>query len=294
VRCLDSTPVVDLLMRCGEVVGVAAVPMVGAPTLLLADNVLLATGGYADPYGHTSNTGDTTGDGLALAYRAGSHLRDPEFMQFHPLLARHPVRGILPTTLFDEGAVLRNQRGETFLHRATGQDDREPPRDTMCHAIAAEVAAGRGVGGGVLLDLSAVPESVGESHFKRLWQALRRRGCEPAHDPVRVTIAAHFPLGGVGVDATGATSIAGLYAAGEVCGGLHGANRLGGNGLTEALVLGRIAARTAAETNRPPPAGPAAARIWGGSRSRPRAVGAPQAGPPAVAGSRGDQLGRWA
>ncbi|HSH68871.1 MAG TPA: FAD-dependent oxidoreductase [Deferrisomatales bacterium] len=253
VCILDDTPVIDLLIRDGAVGGVAVAPAGAAPGTLRTGNVVLATGGYAGLFAPSSNTSDTTGDGLALAYRAGASLRDLEFVQFHPLMALHPIRGILPTTLFDDGAVVRNRLGERFLLRETGLEDRETPRDLMSRAIVEEVREGRGVHGGVLLDLSEVPEEVGGAQFGRLWQALHRRGCDPAREPVVVGVAAHFSMGGLWIDATCTTDIVGLYAAGEVTGGLHGANRLGGNALTEAVFMGRVAAHSAAQAARSRP-----------------------------------------
>ncbi len=250
---LDDTPVIDLLVRNGALGGVLATPPGRAPVILRSGNVLLATGGYAGLFAPTSNTSDTTADGLALAFRAGASLRDLEFVQFHPLMALRPIRGILPTTLFDDGAVLRNRLGERFLLGGAGLGDRETPRDLMSRAIVEEVRQNRGVHGGVLLDLSEVPEEVGSTQFGRLWQALRGRGCDPAREPVVVGVAAHFSMGGIWIDANCATDVAGLYAAGEVSGGLHGANRLGGNALTEAVVMGRVAARSAAQVDRSPP-----------------------------------------
>ena len=253
VRILDGAPVIDLLVRDGAVGGVVAAPAGVSPVTIRTGNVLLATGGYAGLFAHTSNTSDTTADGLALAYRAGASLRDLEFVQFHPMMALRPIRIILPTTLFDDGAVVRNRLGERFLRRGAGLGDRETPRDLMSQAIVEEVREGRGVHGGVLLDLSEVPEQVGRTQFGRIWQALRRRGCDPARDPVVAGVATHFSMGGIWIDETCATDLEGLYAAGEVTGGLHGANRLGGNALTEAVVMGRIAARSAAKADWSPP-----------------------------------------
>lgn len=243
---LEDAPVVEFLMEDGRVRGVVAA-RAGAPVVVSSGKgVVLATGGYAGLFSRTSNTSDTTAEGLALAYKAGASLRDLEFVQFHPLMAVRPFRAILPTTLFDDGAVLRNRLGERFLETGTG--DRDSPRDVVAQAIVREVGHGRGVEGGVFLDLSAIPRELGLTSYRRLWHTLLRRGCDPARDPLVVGVAAHFSMGGILIDPSCETGIPGLYAAGEVTGGLHGANRLGGDALTEAVVLGRLAARSAAAT----------------------------------------------
>lgn len=238
----------ELRVREGRVIG-ARIDGPEGPFEAAAGAVVLATGGAGRLYARSDNAADVTGDGLALAYRAGAELRDLEFVQFHPTVAVWPIRGVVPTTLFGEGAVLRNRLGERFLEREAPGGEAEVTRDAMSRAILREVAAGRGNGGpggaGVWLDLSGVtPEAL--RAYPEVWDALRRRGLDPRRQPVRVMPAAHFCMGGIAVDAACATTVPGLFAAGEVAGGLHGANRLGGNALTEALVLGRIAGRSAA------------------------------------------------
>lgn len=238
----------ELLVRDGRVHG-ARIAGPGGPFAAVAGAVVLATGGAGRLYARSDNAADVTGDGLALAYRAGAELRDLELVQFHPTVAVWPVRGVIPTTLFAEGAVLRNRLGERFLaHHAAG-GEATVTRDAMSRAILREVTEGRGEGGpggeGVWLDLSAVAPDVLQA-YPEVWDALTRRGLDPRGQPVRVTPAAHFCMGGVTVDVSGATTLPGLFAAGEVTGGCHGANRLGGNALTEALVFGRVAGRSAA------------------------------------------------
>lgn len=237
-----------LRVRGGRVVG-ARIDSPEGPIEAAAGAVVLATGGAGRLYARSDNAADVTGDGLALAYRAGAELRDLEFVQFHPTVAVWPIRGVVPTTLFGEGAVLRNRLGERFLEHAAPGGEAGVTRDAMSRAILREIAGNRGDAGpggaGVWLDLSGVaPEAL--QAYPEVWDALRRRGLDPRRQPVRVTPAAHFCMGGATVDAACATTVPGLFAAGEVTGGLHGANRLGGNALTEALVLGRIAGRSAA------------------------------------------------
>lgn len=262
----------ELLVRDGRVHG-ARIAGPGGPFAVLAGAVVLATGGAGRLYARSDNAADVTGDGLALAYRAGAELRDLELVQFHPTVAVWPVRGVIPTTLFAEGAVLRNRLGERFLaHHAPG-GEATVTRDAMSRAILREVAEGRGEGGpggeGVWLDLSAVAPEVLRA-YPEVWDALVRRGLDPRRQPIRVSPAAHFCMGGVTVDPAGAATLSGLFAAGEVTGGVHGANRLGGNALTEALVFGRAAGRSAA--------------AWAGTV--PRAGFDPDAFPDPVRGTR--------
>lgn len=233
----------DLRIAGGRVAGARICGPEG-PFEAAAGAVVLATGGAGRLYARSDNAADVTGDGWALAYRAGAELRDLEFVQFHPTMAVWPIRGVVPTTLFGEGAVLRNRLGRRFLEHAAPGGEAGVTRDAMSRAILREVAAGPGPGGdqgpgpaGVWLDLSGVAPEVLQG-YPQVWDALCRRGLDPRRQAVRVAPAAHFCMGGVTVDAACATTAPGLFAAGEVAAGLHGANRLGGNALTEALVLG--------------------------------------------------------
>jgi len=157
------------------------------------------------------------------------------------------VRTILPTTLFGDGAVLRNRYGEAFLSRSVSGGEKVAGRDEMSRAIVEEIQAGRGVRGGVFLDLSAVSAECAQGRYRDLWQLLQRRGGDPAGNWQLVGVTVHFFMGGMVIDSQGRSTVPGLYGAGEVTGGLHGANRLGGNGLMEACVFGRRAGVSAAD-----------------------------------------------
>ncbi|MDX9708748.1 MAG: FAD-dependent oxidoreductase, partial [Trichloromonas sp.] len=237
------------LVRDGErVAGALALDHSGRRLALRARATILATGGGGRLYAGSNNTRDITGDGYALALDAGAALRDMEFIQFHPAMGLTPARIILPTTLFGDGAVLRNRYGERFLLDSVSGGEPVAGRDEMSRAIDRELRAGRGVGEGVYLDLSQVPADLSATRYASLWELLRRRGCDPALNMPTVGLAVHFFMGGMVIDAHGASTVPGLYGAGEVCGGVHGANRLGGNALLEAIVFGRRAgARAAAE-----------------------------------------------
>jgi len=251
----------------------------GRPILFPAKAVVLATGGIGKAYEVTSNSWEYSGDGQALAYRAGAELIDMEFVQFHPTGMVWPpgVRGLLVTeAVRGEGGILRNSLGERFMwkylpedrraeYAATDEeasrwvsalsegrqtDARRPPelstRDNVARAIYTEVREGRGSPhGGVLLDISYLPAD----HVRRKLPSMYEQFKELADvditkGPMEVGPTTHYVMGGIRVNAaTGATTLPGLYAAGEVAGGMHGANRLGGNSLSDLLVFG---ARTGA------------------------------------------------
>lgn len=245
VTLLEHGTVFDLCMDQGRICG--AMAMVGGDVVRIhAEAVVLASGGGGKLFARTNNTRDITADGLALAYRAGAELRDLEFVQFHPVMGIAPLRIIFPTTLFSDGGVLRNRFGERFILDVCPQGEAAATRDTMSRAIDTEIREGRGSQGGIFLDLSAVPADTARSRYGNLWQLFARRGWDLTSRPVIVGNSVHFFMGGVTINEDAQTSISGLFAAGEVSGGLHGANRLGGNALMEAAVFGRIAGCNAA------------------------------------------------
>jgi succinate dehydrogenase / fumarate reductase, flavoprotein subunit len=251
----------------------------GAPVVFPAKAVVLATGGIGKAYSVTSNSWEYSGDGHALAYEAGADLIDMEFVQFHPTGMVWPpgVRGLLVTeAVRGEGGILRNKDGKRFMwdylpedrrgeYAATDEeaatwvtaqsqarvvDARRPPelstRDNVARAIYTEVREGRGSPhGGVFLDISYLPPD----HVRRKLPSMFDQFKELADvditkGPMEVGPTTHYVMGGVRVDAeTGASTVPGLFAAGEVAGGMHGANRLGGNSLSDLLVFG---ARTGA------------------------------------------------
>lgn len=247
VKIIENLMAVSLVREKGRIQGCVAAGEDGRLRHIVCGSAVLACGGGGRLFSRSNNTSEITGDGFALAYEAGARLRDMEFIQFHPAMGIAPVKSILPTTLFGDGAVLRNRRGERFLLNSVPGGEREATRDEMSRAIFAEVENGRGVEGGVLLDLSPIPSEASRSRYGDLWDLLSRRGCDPERDPVVVGLAVHFFMGGMVIDRNGASTVPGLYGAGEVTGGVHGANRLGGNALMEAVVFGRIAGRSAAK-----------------------------------------------
>jgi succinate dehydrogenase / fumarate reductase flavoprotein subunit len=209
--------------------------------------VIMATGGWGRIYKVTSNSWEGTGDGCVLAYDAGAELVDMEMVQFHPTGMVWPpgVRGILVTEgVRGEGGILRNARGERYMERYDPEKMELSTRDVVARANYTEVTEGRGSEhGGVYLDITPLGY---EGIMKKLptmhEQFLKLADIDIAKDPMEVFPTVHYTMGGIKVDPeTCATNVPGLFAAGECGGGLHGANRLGGNSLSDLLVFGRRA-----------------------------------------------------
>lgn len=248
VEFLEWTMALRLLQRGERVTGALALDREGQPLKIHAGAVVLASGGGGRLYAASNNSREMTGDGLAMAWEAGAQLRDLEFVQFHPAMGIAPLRTILPTTLFGDGALLRNGNGVAFLEGYVAGGEKQAGRDIMSRAILTEIQAGRGIDGGVLLDLSRIPDTLAHGRYADLWTQYRRRGCDLSCQPITIGPAVHFFMGGMVIDRQGAATLPGLFAAGEVTGGVHGANRLGGNALLEALVFGRLAGQSAAKS----------------------------------------------
>jgi succinate dehydrogenase / fumarate reductase flavoprotein subunit len=217
-----------------------------------AKAVILATGGWGKVFKVTSNSWECTGDGCAMAYEAGAELMDMEMVQFHPTGMVWPpgVRGILVTeAVRGEGGVLRNANGERFMERYDPKKMELSSRDVVARAIYKEVQAGRGSPhGGAFLDVSHRGAEFIKKKLPSMYdQFLKLADIDITKTPMEVAPTIHYVMGGVRVEAgTGATTVPGLYAAGEVAAGLHGANRLGGNSLSDLLVFGKRAGEHAA------------------------------------------------
>jgi L-aspartate oxidase len=237
----------SLIVRDGRVAGVRYLdPLVRAPRSLLARGVVLASGGAGALYLHTTNPSVATGDGMAMAYRAGAELADTEFVQFHPtaLNVEGAPRFLLSEALRGEGGVLRNKAGKRFMPRYADAAELAP-RDVVTRSIVTEME--RTSTRTVFLDMTAFDAPFLRRRFPKIYSTCLRFGLDLAHDPVPVSPAAHYCMGGVRTDLEGRTSLDGLYAAGEVaCTGVHGANRLASNSLLEGLVFGARAGRAAA------------------------------------------------
>jgi len=248
VRVETDAFAVDLAMRGGRVCGLLAFHPEGW-VLHRAPRVILATGGIGGAFARTTNPAEATGDGLALAARAGARLADLEFVQFHPTaldVAADPVP-LLTEALRGAGAVLLDRAGRRFM------PDEHPlaelaPRDVVARAIGRRVAAGEPV----FLDLRPAL-AVKPDGFPTVLALCAEHGLDPFAAPMPVAPAAHYHMGGIVTDADGRTSLEGLWACGEAaCTGVHGANRLASNSLLEALVFGARVARDVADRALPP------------------------------------------
>lgn len=246
IRVMDDTFTLDLLTWEGRCVG-AAVVREGRQVLIWAKQVVLAAGGCGVVFRETTNPPVATGDGMAAAYRAGAELRDMEFMQFHPtvLYVAGSARFLITEAVRGEGAYLRDVHGERFM---PADDPRAElaPRDVVSQAIFRCME--RTQHPNVYLDLSHIDPVKVRERFPGINRVCRSFGLDITQDRIPVRPGAHYMIGGVTVDTDAATTLPGLWAAGEVTSsGLHGANRLASNSLLEGLVYGAVAARNAAE-----------------------------------------------
>ncbi len=218
-----------------------------------ARSVVVATGGIGKAWRITSNSWEYTGDGMALAYDAGAELMDMEFVQFHPTGMVWPpgVQGILVTeAVRGEGGVLRNKDGERFMERYDPEKMELSTRDVVARAIYTEAKEGRGTEhGGAFLDISHKPAEYVKRKLPSMYHQFRELAdVDITKEPMEVGPTCHYMMGGIRVEAeTAQSTVFGLFAAGEAAAGLHGANRLGGNSLSDLLVFGRRAGLAAAE-----------------------------------------------
>ncbi len=225
----------------------------GRFVIFKAKSIVLATGGIGKAWRITSNSWEYTGDGMALAYEAGAELMDMEFVQFHPTGMVWPpgVQGILVTeAVRGEGGILRNKDGERFMERYDPQKMELSTRDVVARAIYTEVREGRGTEhGGAFLDISQKPAEYVKRKLPSMYHQFRELAdVDITKEPMEVGPTCHYMMGGIRVEAeTAQSSVPGLFAAGEAAAGLHGANRLGGNSLSDLLVFGRRAGLAAAE-----------------------------------------------
>lgn len=247
IEIFEEYFVTSLVTGSGRCIGCTAINIADSSLHgFLSPALLLATGGFGRIFSKSTNALINTGEGASMAMRAGVALKDMEFVQFHPtslfgtnILITEGARG--------EGGVLLNRNGERFMeHYAPGAKDLAP-RDVVARAIHQEIVAGRGFEGGyVHLDLRHLGEDLISERLPGIRQiAIDFAGVDPVVAPIPVQPAQHYSMGGIDVDITGATSLPGLYAAGECsCVSVHGANRLGGNSLLETVVFGRLTAAT--------------------------------------------------
>ncbi|HEY9898859.1 MAG TPA: L-aspartate oxidase [Pantanalinema sp.] len=247
IDILEHAFALELVVQDGRCRGAVVLDADKQVRYLAARAVVLAAGGVGRAWSHTTNPATATGDGIALAYRAGAEISDMEFMQFHPtalvvpggdsFLVSEAVRG--------EGAILRNASNEAFMVRYHPKKELAP-RDVVARAIAAEME--KDASDHVWLDLRHMSPELIESRFPTIMAYCRQHGINPPADMLPVAPAAHYFIGGARTDLSGRTSVSGLYAVGEAAStGVHGANRLASNSLLEAVVFGRRAAEAIAK-----------------------------------------------
>jgi len=249
----DEYFMTSLVIENGEVKGLTAIDLRNGELVLFeAKAIIMATGGAGRLYGFTTYSHQVTGDGLAVAYRAGVPLKDMEFFQFHPT-------GLIPSGILmteacrGEGGYLKNRDGERFMQKYAPEKMELAPRDLVSRSMWTEIIEGRGLespyGPYIALDLTHLGEERINERLPLIRDAaIKFAGVDPVEEPIPVRPVAHYTMGGIHANIDCETPVKGLYAAGEAaCISIHGANRLGSNSTAECLVFGRVAGEKAAE-----------------------------------------------
>ncbi|CAM3277933.1 L-aspartate oxidase [Paenibacillus taichungensis] len=239
IKVWDEHFVIDLITEQGECVGALVQKADGSQVFVKAEATVLCSGGAGQLYRYTTNPEVATADGVAMAYRAGAVVRDMEFIQFHPTSLCYPgaPRFLVSEAVRGEGAYLRNVKGERFMERYHAQLELAP-RDIVARAIVSEMESTNSTF--VYLDITHEPAEMIKHRFPTIYETCMRYGLDMTTDWIPVAPAAHYMMGGVKTDLSGESSISRLFACGEVSStGVHGANRLASNSLSEAIVFGR-------------------------------------------------------
>ncbi|MDQ0173684.1 L-aspartate oxidase [Paenibacillus tundrae] len=239
IEVWDEHFVIDLITDHGECIGALVQKTDGSQVFVKAQATVLCSGGAGQLYRYTTNPEVATADGVAMAYRAGAVIRDMEFIQFHPTSLCYPgaPRFLISEAVRGEGAVLRNVKGERFMERYHEQLELAP-RDIVARAIVSEMEATNSTF--VYLDITHESTELIKHRFPTIYETCMRYGLDMTTDWIPVAPAAHYMMGGVKTDLSGESSVGRLFACGEVSStGVHGANRLASNSLSEAIVFGR-------------------------------------------------------
>ncbi|MBX5326260.1 MAG: fumarate reductase (CoM/CoB) subunit TfrA [Candidatus Bathyarchaeia archaeon] len=251
VDVMEEVFVTNLLAKDNQVQGAVGISFkTGSLLVFKAKATILASGGGGRVYKITSNAAQDTGDGYAVAYHAGCRLLDMEMVQFHPTGMVFPEshRGCLVTEgVRGEGGLLKNIKGERFMQRYDAKRMELAGRDVVARANATEILEGRGTEhGGVYLDVTHLPPHIIEERLPTMLEQFLDVGVDIRKEPMEVAPTAHHLMGGVEINENAETTLKGMYAAGEIAGGVHGGNRLGGNALADTQVFGKRAGENAA------------------------------------------------
>ena len=252
IECIEEVMITSLVTDGNQVIGATGLNLKDSSLIYFkAKATILASGGAGQLYPVTSNTFQKNGDGYAIAYRAGANLVDMEQVQFHPtgMVAPESKKGVLVTeAVRAEGGKLINSEGERFMSKYAPEKMELATRDVVARSIYQEIIEGRGTeNGGVYLDISHLDDDYIEEKLETMVLQFENVGVDIKHGPIEVAPTAHHFMGGLKINPDASTNLKNLFGAGEVCGGVHGANRLGGNALADTQVFGKIAGVSASE-----------------------------------------------
>ena len=252
IECIEEVMITSLVTDDEQVIGATGLDLKDSSLIYFkAKSVILASGGAGQLYPVTSNTFQKNGDGFAIAFRAGASLVDMEQVQFHPtgMIAPESKKGVLVTeAVRAEGGKLINKNGERFMSRYAPEKMELATRDVVARSIYQEIIEGRGTEkGGVYLDISHLDDDYIDEKLETMVLQFENVGVDIKHGPIEVAPTAHHFMGGLKINTDASTSLENLFGAGEVCGGVHGANRLGGNALADTQVFGKIAGESASK-----------------------------------------------
>jgi fumarate reductase (CoM/CoB) subunit A len=252
IECIEEVMITSLVTDKNQVIGATGLNLKDSSLIYFkAKSTILASGGAGQLYPVTSNTFQKNGDGFAIAYRAGANLVDMEQVQFHPtgMVSPKSKRGVLVTeAVRAEGGHLINSEGERFMSKYAPEKMELATRDVVARSIYQEIIEGRGTeNGGVYLDISHVDDDHIDEVLETMVIQFENIGMDIKSGPIEVAPTAHHFMGGLKINPDASSSLKNLFGAGEVCGGVHGANRLGGNALADTQVFGKIAGESASK-----------------------------------------------
>lgn len=252
IECIEEVMITSLVTEGDEVIGATGLKLKDSSLIYFkAKSVILASGGAGQLFPVTSNTFQKNGDGFAMAYRAGANLVDMEQIQFHPtgMVTPESKKGVLVTeAVRAEGGKLINKDGERFMSKYAPEKMELATRDVVARSIYQEIIEGRGTeNGGVYLDISHLDDDYIDEKLETMVLQFDNVGVDIKHGPIEVAPTAHHFMGGLKINEDASTNLKNLFGAGEVCGGVHGANRLGGNALADTQVFGKIAGLSASK-----------------------------------------------